>query len=172
MALVRSRAACKPRQADTFGRLNRKTHVLCLHRSVGQYKNVSVSRRFFDGPPTSTERQVFRDIWWKPKPDHCPMLSARLLFWASCSLDMCPLMRFTRPPPFLARSCCLSFAFWPGRLPKPFFLAIGFSQDEVSTKRVRKSGRCSSRGRACVSSMGKWCTPGVRHLETCTLWRV
>ena len=180
VALVRSRAACKPRQADTFGRLNRKTHVLCLHRSVGQSKNVSFSRRFFEGPPTSpNECQVFRDIWWKPKPDHCPMLSARLSFWASCSLDMCPLMRFARPLPFIARSCRLSFAFWPGRLPKPFFLAIGFSQDEVSTKRVRKSGRCLSRGRACVSSMGKWCTPGVRHLETCTLlvlefapWRV
>ena len=78
---------------------------------------------FFDGPPTSpNECQVFRDIWWKPKPVHCPMLSARLLFWASCSLDMCPLMRFTRPPPFLARSCCLSFAFWARRLPTPFFL--------------------------------------------------
>ena len=41
-----SRATCKPRQADTFGRLNRKTNVLCLHRSVGHYKNVSVSRLF------------------------------------------------------------------------------------------------------------------------------
>ena len=122
VALVRSRAACKPRQADTFGRLNRKTNVLCLHRSVGQSKSVSFSRRFFDGPPTSpNECQVFRDIWWKPKPDHCPMLSARPLFWASCSLDMCPLMRFARPLPFLARSCRLSFASWGRRLPKPFF---------------------------------------------------
>ena len=41
-----SRAACKPRQADTFVRLNRKTKVLCLKRTVGQYEIVSVSRRF------------------------------------------------------------------------------------------------------------------------------
>ena len=40
------RAACKPRQADTIVRLNRKTNVLCLHRSVWQCKNVNVSRRF------------------------------------------------------------------------------------------------------------------------------
>ena len=173
-----SRAACKPRQADTFGRLNRKTNVLCLHRSVRHYKNVSVSRLFLTDHQDQPSVRCSETFGGYIKPDHCPMLSQRPLFWASCFLDMCPLMRFMRPPPFLAPSCCLSFAF-SGRLPKPFFLTIGCTQDEVSTKRVRKSGRCSSRGRARVSSMGEWCAPGVRHLETYTLlllefapWRV
>ena len=116
-----SRAACKPRQADIW-KVEQKNPCSLSASLSWAIQECQCIASFYDGPPTSTDRQVFRDIWWVHQTRSCPMLSARLFFWASCSLDMCPLLRFTRPPPFLARSCRLSFAFWPGRLPKPFFL--------------------------------------------------
>ena len=84
VALVRSRAACKPRQADTFGRLNRKTHVLCLQRSGGQHEIVSASRRLLtDHQHQGTSVRCSETFGGYIKPDHCPMLSQRPLFWAS-----------------------------------------------------------------------------------------
>ena len=102
--------------------MNRKPNVLCLQRSVGQYEIVSASRRLLtEHQHQRTSVRCSETFGEYTKPDHCPMLSARLLFWASCSLDMCPLMRFARLLPFLARSCRLLFASWARWLPKPFF---------------------------------------------------
>ena len=165
-----SRTTCKPRQADTFVRLNRKPNVLCLQRSVGQYEIVSASRRLLtEHQHQRTSVRCSETFGEYTKPDHCPMLSARLLFWASSSLDMCPLMRFARLLPFLARSCRLLFASWARWLPKPFFSwPLAFHRMKFQ-RNVFGSLDVVHRedGHVCL---GKWCTPGVRHLETAPFW--